>query len=266
MKSLQGLTAYEGKYNLRAKFYPQSDGSLRLVEEMCCSNYIFNPDGLECRAPRDSSAFPKQTSAEEKLNRARARAKSKLRDYILCNDFKWFVTLTLSPEQIDRNDYGAVISRLNVYLGNRVRRNGLKYVGVCEVHKRGGFHFHFLMNDSLMLSHSGTYLRPSGGKPVKEITVRKMGICLEECRDVYNIDDWSLGFTTAIELYGDRQAVANYVGKYITKGEKVGGRWYYSGGALNKPVYKYDRVDFDSFDCDYAFECPNGEILVRTFC
>lgn len=264
MKILQSLTACEGKYNLRAKFYPQKDGSLKLVEEMACENYIFNPDGLESRFKKDNS-YLKHTSDEDKIKRSKMRAKSKLKDLIMCNGFNWFVTLTLSPEQINRNDYGAIINRLNVYLGNRVKRNGLKYVGVCEVHKKGGFHFHFLMNDVLPLVESGTYIRPNGGKPVKKATVLKNGLQIKDCRTVYNISDWKLGFTTAIELYGERQAIANYVGKYITKGDKVGGRWYYSGGELNKPIYKYDRINYDSFDCDYSFVCPNGEMLVRIF-
>ena len=82
---------------------------------------------------------------------------------------------------------------------------------------------------------------------------------------MYNIDDWNLGFTTAIRLYGDRAAVAAYIGKYITKGEKVGGRWYYSGGELQRPRYMYSRVDFESFEPDFSFECPNGKILVRRY-
>lgn len=258
---LFNLRAIEGKYNCRLKYYPTSEG-LKLVEKMCCSNYIFNPDGLECSAPRGNSAFSKPTSEDDKIIRSKSRAKSKLIDLIMCNDFKYFVTLTLSPDMIDRFDYSVIIKKLNSYLANRVRRNGLYYIGVPELHKKGGFHFHFLMNDCLKLVESGTVLKPNGGKPVKISTAIRQGFSTDELRTVYNISDWKLGFTTAIGLKGDKMAVARYVGKYITKGDKVGGRWYYSGGELVRPCYKYINVDFDSFDCDYSFECPNGEILV----
>lgn len=265
MSKLFNVRASEGKYNGRAKLYPTSDGSLRIVEEMVCENFIFNPDGLELRDCRGDMKFREPTPEAEKLARSKARANAKIKDLILCNDFDYFVTLTLDGQKVERSDYAAVMRKLNIYLANRVRRNGLYYVGVPELHKKGGFHFHFLMNDCLPLVDSGTVIRPSGGKPVKVKTALYQRYKLEDCKTVYNVEDWELGFTTAIRLYGDRRAVANYIGKYITKGEKVGGRWYYSGGELKRPKYLYFKVDFDSFDCDYSFTCPNGEMLVRTY-
>lgn len=264
-KKLFHLTENEGKYNLRVKLYPRSDGEWYIAEEMCVSRNIFNPDGLEGqKSERLTGGEP--TSEAEKIGRSKARAKSKLHDLIMCNDFEWFVTLTLSPEEVDdRTDYDGVIKKLNTYLANRVRRNGLKYVGVAELHKKGGLHFHFLMNDVVPVQASGTYIRPSGGKPVKEITVRRSGYSLAQCKTVYNLTDWTLGFTTAIQTYGDRVAVASYIGKYITKGEKVGGRWYYSGGELQRPRFTYGRIDFDSFAADYRFECPLGEVLMKFY-
>lgn len=232
---------------------------------MVCSNHIFNPNGLELRGLRGEMQFSEPTPEAEKIARSKARANAKIRDLILCNQFDYFVTLTLSPDKVNRADYSAVIKRLNNYLGNRVKRNGLYYVGVPELHKKGGFHFHFLMNDCLALEDSGTVIRPSGGRPVRAETARKQGFKLGDCRTVYNLKDWKIGFTTAIALYGDRRAIAAYVGKYITKGEKVGGRWYYSGGDLRRPEYYYFNTDFDSFEPDYMFETPNGEMLVRTY-
>lgn len=262
MGKIGHLTALQGKYNFRAKFYPTESGGLKLAEEMACSNYIFNPDGLEPREQIERATG--KTPVEEIAERSRARAKSKLYDIIMSNNFKWFVTLTLNPKEIDRSDYSAIVKKLNHFLGNRVRRQNLKYVGVAELHKKGGLHFHFLVNDALNLEHSGTYIRPSGGMPVKQSTLEKQGFTVEQCRDVYNVTDWKIGFSTAIELYGERAAIANYVGKYITKAtQKVGGRWYYSGGELAKPVFSYARIDFDTFDPDFGFTCPLGEILVR---
>lgn len=259
------LTASEGKYNGRAKLYPSKNGALTIVEEMVCSNFIFNPNGLELRGLRGEMKIGKPTPELEKIARSKARANAKIKDLILCNQFDYFVTLTLSPDKVNRNDYDSIIKRLNTYLANRVKRNGLYYVGVPELHKKGGFHFHFLMNDCLPLVDSGTVVRPNGGRPVRTETARKQGYSLDDCRTVYNLKDWKLGFTTAIRLQGDRRAIARYVGKYITKGQKVGGRWYYSGGDLRRPKYFYFNTDYDSFDPDYSFETPNGEMLVRTY-
>lgn len=276
------LSEYEAKYNCRSKFYPQPDGSLKLAEEMCCNRFIFNPDNVELRHNfkrelaeeyheamielqyKHTPSVKLKTSPEDNAERSRRRARNALFDLINCNKFDYFVTLTLSPEQINRSDYTAIIKKLNTYLDNRVRRNGLYYVGVPELHKNGGFHFHFLVNDKLDIVESGTYIRPSGGKPVKAETLKRQGIDIKDCKVVYNIPSWKLGFTTAIETYGDIGAVANYVGKYITKADKkVGGRWYYSGGKLQKPIHIYSRVSFGEFVGDYGFSCDGGAFIIR---
>lgn len=271
------LLPSECKYNARYKFAPQPDGSLKLVEEMFCNRYIFNPDGVEefnkenrlrreaWRAQLDEEyghIRPQPPKLADSGERSKRRAKNRINDIILCNRFDYFVTLTLSPEEIDRSDYAAIMKKLNTYLDNRVRRNGLYYVGVPELHKSGGFHFHFLMNDALPLIDSGTVVRPTGGKPVKAETATRQGFDLAACRTVYNLKDWRLGFTTAIPTYGEPAAVAAYIGKYITKGEKVGGRWYYSGGELQKPVYMYDRVNFGECVGDYGFTCDGGTFII----
>lgn len=278
------LSEHEAKYNCRKKYYPQPDGSLKLVEEMTCNRFIFNPDNVERRVNRrriEAEEYheamiellrgykprPKfEASPEDNIERSKRRARNKLFDIVNCNKFDYFITLTLDKKKIDRNDYTAIIKKLNTYLDNRVRRSGLYYIGVPELHKNGGFHFHFLVNDVLQLEPSGTYIRPTGGKPVKADTVRRSGFSLEDCKEVYNISDWSLGFTTAIKTYGDIKAVANYVGKYITKGDKkVGGRWYYSGGKLQKPVFEYDRVNFGEVIGDYGFICDGGAFLIKCY-
>ena len=70
---------------------------------------------------------------------------------------------------------------------------------------------------------------------------------------VYNLPSWTLGFTTAIELYGGRDKAISYVSKYVSKqqvGGKVAGRWYYHGGAFGEPVVEY----YDVFLQDLAAE------------
>lgn len=275
---------YECKYNSRKKYYLQPDGTLKLVEQMTCNRFIFNPDNVEennreGRIKKEQweellaeeyglrHYIPEPTDKKGNINRSKRRAKNKIMDIIKCNSFDWFCTLTLNPEIIQADNYNAVIKKLNTYLDNRVRRHGLTYVGVPELHKKGNIHFHFLCNgEGLKLIHSGTYIPPCGGKPRKEYTIKKRGFKLEDCKDVFNIQDWSFGWTTAIKTYGSKEAVANYIGKYITKGEnKIGGRWYYSGGKLNKPIYTYERVSFDSFDSTYEFNCDGGNFKVKTF-
>lgn len=276
----------DSKYNARYKYITAPDGSLALYEEMYCNRFIFNPHHVEehnkeqrlqrqawdCQLDEMYGYGHKFTpdkgvSKNDNIQRSKRRAKSVLLDYALCNNFDCFVTLTLSSEKIDRTDYKAVISRLNAFLDNRVRRQGLRYVAVPELHRDGAIHFHLLCNDVLKVVDSGTVIRPTGGKPVKVATAIRQGFKLDECRKVYNISDWTLGFSTMYHTYGDVRAVANYIVKYITKGnEKVGGRWYYSGGKLLKPFYQYDYVSFDDVkDYDFDFDCDGGNFKIKRF-
>ena len=275
---------YEAKYNVRYKFLPAEDGSLTLYEEMFCNRFLFNPHNVEehgrsrrLRRERWCSDLDEMYGFDNKYvsigdkndntQRSKRRSKSALLDYALCNSFDCFVTLTLSCEKIDRTDYKAIISRLNTFLDNRVRRANLKYVGVPELHRDGALHFHFLCNDVLKCVDSGTVVRPNGGRPVKQATAIRQGYKLEDCRTVYNLTEWKLGFSTMIHTYGDVRAVANYIVKYITKSdEKIGGRWYYSGGDLLKPVYRYDRVSFnDVDDFDFDFDCDGGKFKIKRY-
>lgn len=279
-------TTEQSKYNVRYKFIPDVDGSLTLYEEMYCNRFIFNPHQVEehnrerrLRRERWASDLDEMYGLDGKYKtqkglydndnneRSKRRAKSHLLDFALCNHFSCFVTLTLSDKKIDRNCYEDCVHKLSIFLDNRVRRKGLVYVGVPELHKDGALHFHILCNDVLKKVDSGTVIRPTGGKPVKQATAIRQGYSLADCRTVYNVPDWTLGFTTMVYTYGDVRAVARYIVKYITKSDsKVGGRWYYSGGDLKKPVYRYDKVGFNEVeDFDFDFDCDGGSFKIKRF-
>lgn len=159
------------------------------------------------------------------LERSKRRARKAVFDYAMSNpDLDLFITLTLSPNEIDRTDYGAIIKKLNAWLDYRVRKHGLKYVLVAEYHKDGqAIHFHGLVNSTAVATVFSGKKDKRGHK-------------------IYNLPEWRLGFTTAVKVYGrkTRGGVCKYICKYISKqGEKVGGRWYYSGGDLRQPDYEY---------------------------
>lgn len=186
---------------------------------------------------------------EASQQRAMRRARSKLRDLARSNDFRWFVTLTLDQSKVDRYDIKAVTKKLNGWLDNAVRRRGLKYVLVPELHKNGAIHFHGFFNDVLPMEDSGT-MTGDGGRPRKPRSkAERKRWEAAGLRPVFNLTSWRLGFSTAIELYGDRDAAVAYVCKYVTKAAtetgRIGGRWYYSGGDLVTPRVEYFDADFD---------------------
>lgn len=181
-----------------------------------------------------------------------------VRDYARANAFQYFVTLTLDAARVsDRYDIDACTRDIRTTLDNLVRRKGLQYVLVPEEHKDGAIHYHGFINAALPLEDSGT-LSKGGGKPRKPRSARQREQWLSEGWNVvYNVPAWKFGFSTAIELYGERDAAIGYVCKYITKAQrKIGGRWYYSGGGLALPAVEY---------CDVAFEQLSAAAVEHRF-
>lgn len=199
-------------------FRPKTAAEREADYELLEREAIQDEDGSEARARAERTA---RASRE----RAQRRARVAVRDLGLCNDWEYFVTLTLDPARINRYDPAEVVRHLNHWLDNRVRRDGLCYVLVPEHHKDGAIHFHGFFNGALAAVDSGH--RDKRG------------------HTVYNLPAWGWGFSTAIRLYGERAAAVGYCCKYIAKQqEKIGGRWYYSGGALRRPEVSWSDVDF----------------------
>lgn len=274
-------------FNTRKKHFVDDSGVLHCYEIMMCNREIFRDS--DCDYVHDPDDFYRSGYFRHKDDDiedvdpsevSRRRAKRKIFDYVICNPFDCFVTLTLDAKLIDRNDYKTVINKLNRYLDNRVRRNGLIYVGVPEVHKNGGLHFHFAMNSSaLKLVDSGTVSIRGIKAPMRVGTALRRGIPQSEWHTVYNVADWKFGFSTAIKTYGERGAVAHYLSKELNKTvqksvspsgtlEKIGGRWYLSGGKLLKPFVELcdsDNAEMYDSAASYDFECLGGLFRVKKF-
>lgn len=253
-KTLSDIT-----HNAQLKQYP--DGSAVLFVS---NNRIFREPGWESDPePRQGRVSDEQRrGAAEDLERARRRARSMVSDYARANSFAYFVTLTLDAEIVDRYDITAVLKKMRVWLSNAVRRHGLVYILVPEFHQDGAIHFHGLVNDAFKLVDSGTVKIDGQKKPRKPRSKAQRAEWLASGGHVvYNIPEYKLGFSTAIELYGDyRRAVAyvcKYIGKDGTDQRKIGGRWYYSGGNLKRPSKEYFDMDYDAVrDGEHTFTIP----------
>lgn len=228
-------------YHCRAKYIPQKDGSMRLAMVQGFSRPVFNPLGLvpmEGRDEDEERIFEK-TSDADKMRRASRRAKMQAFDKILCNlDLDTFATFTFADDAVmDRTSYDECYEKIKNWLSNRVQRRGLRYVVVPERHKKGGIHFHALMNSSAL--------------KLERARSAKSGRALHhQGNPLYNVTDWPWGFTSAEKIKAadeDRVKVAKYLFKYMGKQQvgaygdeaKIGGRYFLSGGDLALPVYDY---------------------------
>ena len=168
------------------------------------------------------SGIPASTQSDpESAQKGARRARKQLFLCAACNpDLDTFITFTQSPEKVsDRYDYKEAVHRLGVWLDNRVRRKGLKYIFVPELHQDGAIHWHGLVN------RTAVKLVDSGHRDRKG-------------RTIFNVEDWTFGFSTAT-MVSEHMAACRYVTKYITKGMAagtIGGRYWLHGGRLDKPI------------------------------
>lgn len=219
----QPLSYGQSHCNGRVKFSPNG----AVLEVLYTSRPIFNWGGFECLNEGRFSVAEYGEANEQ----SRRRAYKKVFDYAACNEdlFDSFVTLTLDKQMVDRYDIDKVYPKLRTFLDNRVRRKGLAYLIVPELHKDGAIHFHGLINSSAV------QLIDSGKRYWKRDTP-------SYGQKIYNVADWKLGFTTAVKLSGDYDNVCKYITKYVLKqsdGGMIGGRYYYHGGDLKGPRYEY---------------------------
>ena len=228
------------------KIYHYPDGTMDLI---AADRAIFRPKGWEAagRKPTEPKAKKPRTKDDsppkpENQERAARRARAKVRRLALANQFRWFVTLTYDPQKVDSLNPEEALRRMGQWCSNQVKRKGLAYVLVPEYHKSGRVHLHGFFTDVLPTVDSG-HVDGGGHK-------------------IYNLPTWGYGFTTAIELYGDYHSAVAYVCKYIGKDGKIGGRWYYSGGALAQPEEEYVDVSAAQVAADYEDKawmiCPAG--------
>lgn len=180
-----------------------------------------------------------QTTTEQKQKRKEERtdhmktAVDRIYDIAFQNEWDYFLTITIDPEQFDSKDVKEVYKKLSKWLNNKQQRKGLKYLLIPEQHKNGGIHAHALINDCFKLEHSGRYLY--SGKAYKAETLQKKGIDINLLKPVYNVPEWKYGFSTAIPVDGNPARLACYITKYITKDcKKIFGKYYLSSRNLNR--------------------------------
>ena len=197
------------------------------VLEVCtASRPIFREAGFDPlstqKSPASTQKSPASTqSSPESSQKGARRARKDLFLCAACNpDLDTFVTFTQAPDKVgDRYEYKEAVHRLGIWLDNRVRRKGLKYIFVPELHQDGAIHWHGLCNRAALR------LVDSGHRDRKG-------------RTIFNIGDWTVGFSTAT-LVNEHLAACRYVTKYITKGMgagTIGGRYWLHGGNLARPI------------------------------
>lgn len=178
-----------------------------------------------------------------KLQEHLVRARTKIFEIAMCNNWEYFCTFTISPEKYDRYNLSGFYKDFAQYIRNQNRCHNadIKYLLIPEMHKDGAWHLHGLMS----------------GLP--EIVLRKftLGEKLPRYirdqlllgRSIYEWCGYShrFGFCD-IEKIRNLEACCKYVVKYITKdiGRSVRefhAKLYYCSKGLNRPTVVYEGED-----------------------
>jgi hypothetical protein len=182
---------------------------------------------------KDNSIKYKTSKPKNMKNKTRddnlRRAKASVFDIASINEFTHFITWTLDKNEIDRYNSKEISKKLKIFLNHMKTRNNMTYLVVPEHHKDGAIHMHGLIKGNIKLENSG--------------------LKTKDDKIIYNMPQWSLGYSTAIEITGDKERVSKYILKYISKDfNKIFGAFYYAGGKglKRKPPVKLYHMDYNS--------------------
>ena len=189
---------------------------------------------------------------DQKLVESLSRTRSRIFEIAMCNDWEFYATLTLNKEYKDRYSLDTFRKQLTKWLNNYNSKHGtkIKYVLVIETHKDGAFHAHgFFMG--IPLEHL-EQLEIGDNLPFELL------ILIQRGREIYNWPAYAdtFGFTT-LEPIHNKEAVAKYITKYITKSigdTHVGlnNHLYYCSKGLNRATEERRGYLTKELEADYS--------------
>lgn len=195
-----------------------------------------------------------KTSNESPEERSIRRSQQIVRDYVMCNRFDLFATITIASDRYDMEHSKA---KLNTWLKNQRDRNGkFSYVIVPEHHKDGALHFH-----GVFRNYTGKLETSRSSKTNRALT--------DHGKPVYEFKEYKSGFTK-VQYIGntpeDHAKVGGYIRKYITKDmvSLFGKKRFWASQGLRKPIREDNPSWFEDLVPDYVYENEYGKIYTYT--
>lgn len=218
---------------------------------------------ISCRImphPADENKLVRSTCYlnDEKLENNIIRAKNKIIEIGYCNDFDYFVTLTIDKDKQDRFDLREYIKDLGYMIQNlNARTNAqIRYILIPERHKNGAWHLH-----GLMTGFHPDMLQQFVKEDPRKLPVRILD-GLKNGETLYEWLDYSkrFGFCTLSKIR-NREAALHYILKYINKEvtlsiKELGQHIYYCSKGLKRAEViaegQWLRDDF-KWDCIHRY-------------
>lgn len=155
---------------------------------------------------------------DKKLLESISRAKAKIYEYGMCNDWDFFVTLTINRDKHDRYDLPSYYKKFSQFLRDYCKQHNIniKYLFIPEKHKDGAWHMHGfiygLPESHLEVNHYGYF-------EWKAYTNRFGYISMDKLRD--------------------KSKASSYIIKYVSKDlancvDSLNAKMYYCSKGLKK--------------------------------
>lgn len=201
-----------GVYNVKIVDYPGSKGSTKIVKYSKPVVYGYKKGDLTPEEKEEKAALyalrKENQSAEDAEKAARHsmqvslnRTKNTIYDLAKSNNWEWFLTFTFDPKRYDNTDYDVVTKLFKRFI-DRIRKSdapSLVYLVVPELHADGKkWHLHGLLSNTQWMEFRNSGCKGSDGETI------------------YNLKNWTYGFSTATQIKDPVRASA-YITKYITK-------------------------------------------------
>lgn len=218
---------------------------------------------------RPPATVPKSgLSSDEKIERfsqSVSRARARVFELAMCNEFRYFCTFTQDEKKRDRFDLSAFRKDLAQMVRNlnrgRAPDKKIKYLLIPEQHKDGAWHLH-----GLLQGLSDTDLREFR---LNEKIPKNIKNTIKNGQKVY---DWTtyrrkFGYFTCTEI-GDITACSKYVTKYITKSLSSGvldsGAHLYFASQGLRGREEIVRNSFEPCPVD-EWDYENDYVKIKTF-
>lgn len=212
-------------------FYQYNDNDFRIVLQKGQREPGFEVlDEFSSKIDDDDITF----RIDESKRCATSRARRMVREYALCNNFEYFVTLTISSNNCDRFSLTESQNKLRKCLKHlkRVNKN-FEYVLITEKHEKGGFHFHGFFKG--INTSDLTLITKENYKKIPY----KLLIYLERGEKIYshNYFESHLGWCTLSRIKSLSRA-SSYCTKYITSDCVINenGYMYINSRGLKSPL------------------------------
>lgn len=196
----------------------------------------------------------KGTVNDKKIEVNLMRTRRTVRELAYCNEWDYFITVTVNPKKYNREDLSSYHSRLSHWIRNQNNKYGCKiqYMMIPETHKKGGWHEH-------------GFIRGIPHQLLREFTLTEQLPYSIRNRLKQSIKQYEwIGYRDKfgycnLEPIISRQGAAKYITKYISKNiantvQRVNAKMYYCSQGLTRAKVIKAGTLIETREPDYTNE------------